>query len=70
MLIENIQLDFKIDGRWLPWSQLSDGTKRLFYIIAEVSNNEALILIEEPELGIHPHQFNLLMDFLKEQAEG
>ncbi|MBS1503358.1 MAG: AAA family ATPase, partial [Bacteroidetes bacterium] len=26
------------------------------------------ILIEEPELGIHPHQFNLLMDFLKTQS--
>lgn len=69
IIIENIKLEFKINGNWLPWSQLSDGTKRLFYIIAEVTNTNGLVLIEEPELGIHPHQFNLLMDFLKEQSE-
>ena len=69
VVIENIKLEFKINGSWLPWSQLSDGTKRLFYIISEVTNSTGLILIEEPELGIHPHQFNLLMNFLKEQSE-
>lgn len=69
ILIENIKLEFKINGNWLPWSQLSDGTKRLFYIISEVTDAQGLVLIEEPELGIHPHQFNLLMDFLKEQSE-
>lgn len=67
--IDNIKLEFKINGNWLPWSQLSDGTKRLFYIIAEITNTNGLVLIEEPELGIHPHQFNLLMNFLKEQSE-
>jgi predicted ATPase len=41
----------------------------LFYIIAEVTYSNGLILIEEPELGIHPHQFNLLLDFLREQSE-
>jgi len=66
---ENIKLEFKVNGNWLPWSQLSDGTQRLFYIIAEVTNATGQVLIEEPELGIHPHQFNLLMDFLKEQSE-
>ena len=69
VIIENIKLEFKINGSWLPWSQLSDGTKRLFYIISEVTNSTGLILIEEPELGVHPHQFNLLMNFLKEQSE-
>jgi len=69
LIIENIKLDFKVNGNWLPWSQLSDGTKRLFYIIAEVTSGYGLILIEEPELGIHPHQFHLLMNFLKEQSE-
>lgn len=67
--IDNIRIEFKINGNWLPWSQLSDGTQRLFYIIAEVTNTKGLVLIEEPELGIHPHQFSLLMDFLKEQSE-
>ena len=54
----------------MPWSQLSDGTKRLFYLITEITNwTGGLILVEEPELGIHPRQFHLLMQFLKEEAE-
>lgn len=69
LIVENIKLEFKINGNWMPWSQLSDGTRRLFYIVAEVAFNYGLVIIEEPELGIHPHQFNLLMDFLKEQSE-
>jgi predicted ATP-dependent endonuclease of OLD family len=67
--IENIKLEFKVNGNWLPWSQLSDGTRRLFYTITEVTVSTGQILFEEPELGVHPHQFNLLMDFLKEQSE-
>jgi predicted ATP-dependent endonuclease of OLD family len=67
--VENIKLEFKINGNWLPWSQLSDGTRRLFYIVTEIAFSRGQILVEEPELGIHPHQFNLLMDFLKEQSE-
>ncbi|TAE36430.1 MAG: hypothetical protein EAY66_07220 [Sphingobacteriales bacterium] len=88
--LNNLFLEFKIDGNWLPYSNLSDGTKRLFYIISEVFEiNEAenkrpsssrrhfvgyeeisrIILIEEPELGIHPHQFQKLMEFLKIESE-
>lgn len=67
--IENIKLEFKINQSWMPWSYLSDGTKRLFYLVSEITSSNGLILLEEPELGIHPHQFALLMDFLKEQAE-
>ena len=73
----------------MPFSSLSDGTKRLFYIISEVFENDEnthvrptnigkyegqnqisrIILIEEPELGIHPHQFHKLMEFLKLEAQ-
>lgn len=87
--INNLFLEFKINGSWLPFSNLSDGTKRLFYIISEVFENETvtnlstsnngkfypiseisrIILIEEPELGIHPHQFHKLMEFLNEESE-
>lgn len=87
--INNLYLEFKIDGNWHPYSNLSDGTKRLFYIISEVYNNEdvryirttsvdrytginfinRIIFIEEPELGIHPHQFHKLLEFLKEESE-
>jgi AAA15 family ATPase/GTPase len=67
--IENLRLDFLVNGTWLPWSQLSDGTKRLFYLVTEITaNGNGIILIEEPELGIHPRQFAEIMQFLKEQS--
>ncbi len=70
ILVENLTLEFKVDDTWVPWSYLSDGTKRLFYLVAEMCCQEdGLILIEEPELGIHPHQLYKLMQFIKEQSE-
>jgi predicted ATPase len=48
---------------------LSDGTKRLFYLITEVTLTNGIVLLEEPELGVHPHQLHQIMLFLKEQAE-
>ena len=30
---------------------------------------DQIILLEEPELGIHPHQLHLLLNFLREQSE-
>ncbi|MFC1226755.1 ATP-binding protein [Pedobacter sp. BG31] len=69
VIAENIRMDFFVNDNWLPWSQLSDGTKRLFIIISDISLSfNRLILLEEPELGIHPHQFDLVMQFLTEQA--
>lgn len=69
LIIENIRLDFFVNGNWLPWNQLSDGTKRMFLLVSEISQTiSGVILVEEPELGIHPHQFTLVMQFLKEQA--
>lgn len=69
LIIENIKLDFFVNDRWFPWSQLSDGTKRLFFIVSEISlKSDGAILIEEPELGVHPHQFDLIMQFLEEQS--
>ncbi|WP_158800166.1 AAA family ATPase [Pedobacter sp. L105] len=68
--IENIKLEFFVNDTWIPWSQMSDGTKRMFYIISEVTfKKHGIILIEEPEIGIHPHQFESIMQFLKEQSE-
>src|SRR5882724_398799 len=50
IIVENLSIDFLIDGDWMPWSYLSDGTKRLFYLISEcISSNQGVILIEEPE---------------------
>lgn len=69
LLIENLVLEFLIDGQWMPWSHLSDGTKRSFYLIAQVAfaKNE-LVLIEEPEIGLHPFQLHKIMTFIKEQS--
>jgi len=84
--INNIFIEFKVDGNWHPFSNLSDGTKRLFYIIAEVAYSDGfhyskssfgfhtkdinrIILLEEPELGVHPHQLKKLMDFLNDESK-
>lgn len=73
--LRNLYFEFLIDGIWYPFNSLSDGTKRLFYIISEIFALENLsdeilniALIEEPELGVHPHQLHQLMKFLKERS--
>lgn len=83
--LRNFFLEFFVDNKWFTFDELSDGTKRLFYIISEIfvsemnvnyyKNDELnkvnllnIIFIEEPELGIHPHQLFLLMKFLKERS--
>jgi len=69
ILVENLLIDFKVNDNWVPWSYLSDGAKRLFYLITQcLSIDDGLVLIEEPELGIHPHQLYGLMEFIKEQS--
>ena len=78
----NIVFEYKINDDWFSWGALSDGTKRLVYLIftingigfkskpmsGEVGGVFPITLIEEPELGIHPHQLHLLMNFLRERA--
>lgn len=87
--LRNFFLEFLIDKKWFSFDDLSDGTKRIFYIISEIfildrnsqkesaskgdanAQNKILnvIFIEEPELGIHPHQLFRLMKFLKEKSQ-
>lgn len=84
--VNNLFIEFKIQGSWHPFENLSDGTKRLFYIITEVGfpgklrssqnsfgmnkeETKRTILLEEPELGIHPHQLMALMNFLKAESQ-
>ena len=68
---DNIFLIFLVNGKWIKWDELSDGTKRMFYLFGNVyfSEKKKILLIEEPELGIHPDQLYKLMDFLKEQSK-
>jgi predicted ATP-dependent endonuclease of OLD family len=78
----NLILEFKVNGEWFSWNALSDGTKRLLYILFSINDTVILIedmgemillrpiaLFEEPELGIHPHQLHLLLTLMKERAE-
>ena len=58
------------DGRYYTWNELSDGTRRIVWLVLNIlTTDKKIILIEEPELGIHPHQLFKLMEFLKEQSE-
>lgn len=69
LIVRNLQFEFLVQGNWYEWSDLSDGTRRIFQLIYYTYHSNEIVLIEEPELGIHPHQLDLLCEFLKEQAE-
>lgn len=64
-----LMLEFYVNSKWLTWAELSDGTKRIFHIISEINHNDGIILLEEPENGVHPDQLQLLLDFLLEQSK-
>ncbi|MFA7446558.1 MAG: AAA family ATPase [Flavobacteriaceae bacterium] len=76
--LKNFYIEFYVDKKWYTFNDLSDGTKRIFYIISEIFTleNESIfkvglniVMIEEPELGIHPHQLYQLMRFVKEKSK-
>lgn len=83
--VNNLYLEFKVGRQWLPFSHLSDGERRLFYIFSEIASptlfyftkskftlntgeTNKIVLIEEPELGLHPHQLDSLLNFLREAS--
>jgi len=75
----NLVLEYKINGDWFPWDAISDGSKRLIYLIFLINGLRfgtdeqhhvfPITLVEEPEIGIHPHQLHLLLNFLKEKSK-
>lgn len=78
--IRNVVLEYLINDEWFSWDSLSDGTKRIIHLIfltcgletefqGELKRFTEIIFLEEPEIGIHPHQLHLLMQFLKERSE-
>lgn len=82
IFLKNLYLEFYENFEWKTYDSLSDGTKRLFYLISETTSSlqnevfndnfnerKKIILLEEPELGIHPHQLHKLMLFIKEQSK-
>ncbi|MEX6687105.1 ATP-binding protein [Danxiaibacter flavus] len=75
--IRNLLFEYKINGSWFSWNGLSDGTKRMIYLIgvlcgynsADQSIAPKVVFIEEPEIGIHPHQLHLILNFLRERSK-
>jgi predicted ATPase len=70
--INHLQLIFFVNDEWISWNQLSNGTQHLFYIIAGTLmaiNDCCCLMIESPELGMHPDSLYKLMDFLKKQSQ-
>lgn len=60
----------KSDDNW-DISQLSDGTLRFICLITLLlqPNSPGLIIIDEPELGLHPYAINLLGAMLRSASE-
>jgi len=76
LIVKGLTIEYQIGDAWLPFSALSDGTKRLFYVITELlSPLEAahvqpkIIFLEEPELGIHPKQLTKLLNLIREVSK-
>ncbi|MGL5888514.1 MAG: AAA family ATPase, partial [Bacteroidia bacterium] len=79
--IYNLHFEFYSEGNWRKFTELSDGTKRILFILSELSLSDYrftdeeyarlqnIIFLEEPEIGIHPHQLYKLINFLREEAE-
>ncbi len=84
-VIRSLFFEYESNGNWLRFDELSDGTQRLVYIISqliapafyqaksrdtfEIIERHKIILLEEPELGIHPHQLHLLLNLIREVSE-
>jgi predicted ATPase len=84
--LKGLLLEYEVSGQFREFDALSDGTKRLVYVISEVatpqwrfadtdgrlqlevSDRSKIILLEEPELGIHPHQLHLLLGLIRNVA--
>lgn len=72
---EKISLEWKADGSEVPFiaAQLSDGTLRFIclatLLLQPVELQPETILIDEPELGLHPYAIQLLAAMIKKVAK-
>ncbi|MCL2591304.1 MAG: AAA family ATPase [Betaproteobacteria bacterium] len=72
---EKIQLEWTEDGQDVPFpaSALSDGTLRFICLATVLQQPEkfmpATILIDEPELGLHPYAITVLAGLMKSVSE-
>lgn len=78
--VSNIAFEYQVNGSWLQFSSLSDGTKRLLSMFLDVfcikldnftygTQNNRVVLLEEPELGIHPHLLTNFLKFIQEYSQ-
>jgi predicted ATPase len=59
-------LRYRHDGRNLPMAALSDGSLRWAQTIAACFADASLLVLDEPELGLHPDLIGSLADLLAE----
>ena len=68
-----VQLEWEQEGSDYPFhpSQLSDGTLRFVALAAALlqPSPPATVLIDEPELGLHPYAISMLADLIKSASE-
>jgi predicted ATPase len=66
-----IQVFLQDDGFPLPARRISDGTMRFLCLLVVLTDPEPppIVLIEEPELGLHPDAIVALADLLRDAAE-
>jgi predicted ATPase len=70
---EQLRLEWQQKGSDFPFqpNHLSDGTIRFICLATTLlqPNPPATIVIDEPELGLHPYAISLLADLIKSAAE-
>ncbi|HEX8329152.1 MAG TPA: AAA family ATPase [Hymenobacter sp.] len=49
ILLKGLVLEFLVNDQWLPFTALSDGTKRIFYILSEILAESAFMVDITPE---------------------
>lgn len=85
--IKGLILEYQVNEEWLSFRMLSDGTKRLVYLVSDIfapdyvalnkqtnettvyARQQKTVLLEEPELGIHPDQLQKLLGFIREVSK-
>lgn len=70
---EKVRLEWRQKGSDFPFqpAQLSDGSMRFICLTTALLQPEppATVLIDEPELGLHPYAINLLSDLIQSMSE-
>lgn len=69
---DSLSLHFKEDDQLLPAICISDGTIYTLSILAAIlwnQNKDTLVVIEEPERGIHPQAITELINFMREATQ-